>query len=288
MGQARLGFRWRGAAGILPIAILGLFSTAMARCVFPDGVGVNTDYVPCTNSEGSNCCHKNDKCRANGFCLSTLNGYHYRGGCTDMTYKSPSCPTQCQDSATGEFRRQFAFRIQFWESATNSYSTELGNASFVNIIACDAAQNGGTWCCAYDGNCCDDDVFQPEWGDLFDPVGAAVEPPSTSVGSSPPSSTNGQTAPKDAASDKAEEPSNTGKVPSSGGDNKTAVAVGASLGAVIFLLCLVFAVVFWRTRRKQQVPESPIPFTIGPYKEQPLVAEVAAERPRHELPTSRG
>jgi hypothetical protein len=107
MGQTGLSFNWRGTASIISIAIVGLSSTAMAGCVFPDGVSVNTDYVPCTDSEGSNCCHMNDKCTVNGFCLSVLNGYHYRGGCTDETFESPSCPTQCRDSATGEFRCQF-------------------------------------------------------------------------------------------------------------------------------------------------------------------------------------
>ena len=43
---------------------------------------------------------------------------------------------------------------------TCTFLAIAGNSSAVKVIACDAADNDGTWCCAYDGNCCSSSTSQ--------------------------------------------------------------------------------------------------------------------------------
>ena len=42
------------------------------------------------------------------------------------------------------------------------------------MIACNAASNSGTWCCAYDGNCCSASTFVPTFGTIFAEPGAST------------------------------------------------------------------------------------------------------------------
>ncbi len=95
--------------GNIAFVVLGLtagFAVAAKKCYFPDGRTSDASYVPClpNNDEGF-CCHANDYCTENGFCLSVLNGYHYRGACTDSGWLSESCPTACLDNVNCRYLR---------------------------------------------------------------------------------------------------------------------------------------------------------------------------------------
>jgi len=58
-----------------------------------------------------------------------------------------------------------------------------GNSSAVNLIACDAATTDGSWCCAYDGNCCSNSsaVYTPGFGTIFAEGVAATQTLFTSM-----------------------------------------------------------------------------------------------------------
>jgi hypothetical protein len=90
----------RGSGATLAVLSLAVCtSNAAKKCYFPDGRSSDANYVPCfPNNEESFCCHTNDYCTQGGFCLSVLNGYHYRGACTDTSWRSKSCPATCLDN----------------------------------------------------------------------------------------------------------------------------------------------------------------------------------------------
>ncbi|KAE9363765.1 hypothetical protein N431DRAFT_389917 [Stipitochalara longipes BDJ] len=127
--------------------ISGTFAATNA-CYFPDG-NIAPEFVPCSPNGDGGCCVDGDFCTQWGYCISDSKGYHYRGACTDTAWINPSCPKYCL-------------------ADTNS-----GNSTFVNVIACNAASTSGSWCCAYNGNCCSASTFVPSFGTIFAEPGAS-------------------------------------------------------------------------------------------------------------------
>lgn len=88
--------------------VLPLLSGCRAQqCYFPDGSAADM-YAPC-GSNIKNCCFDagpsyNDACFSNGLCHSWVNGYTYRGACTDKDW-GDGCFPACQDSASSDFLR---------------------------------------------------------------------------------------------------------------------------------------------------------------------------------------
>ena len=78
--------------------------TSHATCYFPDK-SIATGYELCNstlagpNGSGSACCATGDICTTGGFCLNDMY-YPYRGACTDKSWNSESCATECLN---GEF-----------------------------------------------------------------------------------------------------------------------------------------------------------------------------------------
>ncbi|PMD47649.1 hypothetical protein L207DRAFT_628261 [Hyaloscypha variabilis F] len=137
---------------------------ATNTCYFPDG-NIASEFVPCSPNEDGGCCVNGDFCTEWGYCISDSKGYHYRGACTDTAWLNPSCPKYCL-------------------ADTNS-----GNSTFVNVIACNAASNSGSWCCAYDGNCCSASTFVPSFGTIFAEPGASSTTAAASTPTLAPSAT---------------------------------------------------------------------------------------------------
>ena len=131
-------------------------------CYFHDG-GVADSYVACPPNGDGSCCLESDFCTPLGYCLSESKGYHYRGACTDSTWFNPSCSDYCLansncKSATDSLAHSFYQGIVI-SMLTSIFSATARNSSSVNGIAFNAAQNEGSWCCAYDGNCCSSSTF---------------------------------------------------------------------------------------------------------------------------------
>lgn len=72
-------------------------SSVDPTCYFPDG-GIALTYQPCNSTvdrDASVCCELSTSvCGTKGLCYGS-NGYIYRGGCTDPSWKSSLCPTIC-------------------------------------------------------------------------------------------------------------------------------------------------------------------------------------------------
>lgn len=75
-------------------------SSVNPTCYFPNG-GIAPNYQPCNSTvdaDSSVCCELSTSvCGSKGLCYGS-NGYLYRGGCTDRSWKSAHCPTYCLQS----------------------------------------------------------------------------------------------------------------------------------------------------------------------------------------------
>lgn len=75
-------------------------------CFTPNGIVLHGYGLCDPTSSTSVCCKLTENCLDNGLC-STLSGFVYRGGCTDGSFKSESCPQTCLDSELGENLESF-------------------------------------------------------------------------------------------------------------------------------------------------------------------------------------
>lgn len=77
--------------------------TSQATCYYPDK-SIATGFSLCNstlagpNSAGSACCTAGDVCTTGGYCLNSLY-YPYRGACTDKSWNSDNCASECLDVA---------------------------------------------------------------------------------------------------------------------------------------------------------------------------------------------
>ncbi|TVY25062.1 hypothetical protein LHYA1_G007344 [Lachnellula hyalina] len=242
----------------IPIILLLLSSyftpttcSANDSCFFPNG-GLANSYTACssTGASHSSCCIDGDVCTSAGYCVSNSKGYVYRGACTDSDWGNP-CPDYCLAN-------------------TNSQQADLGfplvgkdgNSSAVKVIACNAADDDGTWCCAYDGNCCASETWAPVFGTvLAGETTSSTRASSTSSAAFSASHTAGAyPSPSSAAAvgiivNRSPATCQTGTSPTSNPNNKTATIVGASVGVPLGLLALTCAILFIIERNKRKSME---------------------------------
>lgn len=73
------------------------FANQSQSCYAPNGE-LLPFHTSCNSTESdSSCCNIGDGCLVNGVCLSSTRKTVYRGGCTDRSYHSGQCPTNCLD-----------------------------------------------------------------------------------------------------------------------------------------------------------------------------------------------
>ncbi|KAF4627821.1 hypothetical protein G7Y89_g10325 [Cudoniella acicularis] len=107
--EARAGFG-TGRIGVrkeVEVVVEEIANEMSQQCYYPDGsvTGADTDHplmIPCSPSaSNSACCHAGDVCYENGLCMSAGWWFLYRGGCTDKSFQSSSCPSACTTSTSG-------------------------------------------------------------------------------------------------------------------------------------------------------------------------------------------
>ena len=81
----------------IPAIYNGIKMASNASCFAPDDTLVTT-WSPCNSTEDgrvSACCELSSSvCTTTGLCVGSAE-YFYRAGCTDPSWRSPSCPSQC-------------------------------------------------------------------------------------------------------------------------------------------------------------------------------------------------
>jgi hypothetical protein len=76
-------------------ALLALAAAGTQHCYYPDGTNADAGTSPCnTTAAVSACCDPRDSCTVSGLCLGA-SGWIYRSSCTDQTWTSSACPSQC-------------------------------------------------------------------------------------------------------------------------------------------------------------------------------------------------
>lgn len=74
-------------------------TSSQATCYYPDKSRA-TGFEPCNSTlagpsgAGSACCAVGEVCTTGGFCLNDLY-YPYRGACTDRSWNSVNCASEC-------------------------------------------------------------------------------------------------------------------------------------------------------------------------------------------------
>lgn len=123
---------WRPTL-LLYYFFFGLFFRSFARgaCYYPNGYNMATgegawaDYRPCdTRGEHSTCCARWDVCRSDGLCFNNATGHDvWRSGCTDPTWKSPSCVKLCLN---GTCKHPSSSKSRFREVQKEFHADEIG------------------------------------------------------------------------------------------------------------------------------------------------------------------
>ncbi|KAG6182938.1 hypothetical protein E4U27_001586 [Claviceps purpurea] len=85
------------------LTLLCLVAASLAQdCYWPAG-GSGAKLLACgttaADTSHSACCYKDHYCLSNGLCFEPASMTMYRGGCTDKTFKSPSCASYCYGSS---------------------------------------------------------------------------------------------------------------------------------------------------------------------------------------------
>ena len=193
-----------------------------------------TDYLPCIDISGeaqSWCCHLSDSvCTQNGYCVGS-NGLFYRGGCTDSTFTSPSCPQVCK----------------------NAFPTTF--SAFFNCA--DPGTYSQTWCCATgssDSYC--NAGFSIDFGNHFQPndtqtvtiaASSATFPPSTASSSTISSTPTSSAGPLQTASSSTSRNTN-GKI--------IGVGVGVGLGVGLVAIAVVLFTFLTQQRRRRDAQKT--------------------------------
>jgi hypothetical protein len=87
----------------LAVAISSTTAASSSLCFYPDGITTDPNHVPCNSTiSTSACCDPLDSCTDSGICLGRT-GFNYRGSCTDKTWTSSNCASEC---LAGEGRLQ--------------------------------------------------------------------------------------------------------------------------------------------------------------------------------------
>ncbi|TVY32603.1 hypothetical protein LSUB1_G008152 [Lachnellula subtilissima] len=229
----------------IPIILLLLSSyftpttcSANDSCFFPNG-GLASSYTACSSTSAGSCCLAGDVCTSAGYCVSNTKGYTYRGACTDSDWGNPACPDYCLGN------------------------TNYGNRSPVKVIACNAADDDGTWCCAYDGNCCASETYAPVFGSMLAGEGTPSTRASSTSSAAFSLSQTASASPTSSSTAAVEgiivnrslATCQNGTSPTPNPNNKTAMIVGASVGIPLGLLALTCAILFIMERNRRKSME---------------------------------
>ena len=212
----------------LPFAILSFVqATPSGQCYFPNG-NLATDYLPCTDISGeaqSWCCHLSDSvCTQNGYCVGS-NGLFYRGGCTDSTFTSPSCPQVCKNDSPTTF------------------------STFFNCA--DPGTYSQTWCCATGSSdgCCNAG-FSIDFGNPFQPNATQT----VTIATSPATSARSTASPSTVSSTSTSSavPLQTASSGASGNKNGTIIGVGVGVGLGVGLLAIAAVLYIFLTQQRKR------------------------------------
>lgn len=115
------------------------WSFVHATCYFPNGeemIMPGVEFFECEKKDKSQehtmCCGKGDTCRSDGLCNSVWYRGVFRNGCTDPTWKSPSCVKLCTSGSLST-------------SVWNGDTRDLNNTG-LPVTLCD----DGSYCCGDD------------------------------------------------------------------------------------------------------------------------------------------
>ncbi|CZR60092.1 uncharacterized protein PAC_09987 [Phialocephala subalpina] len=139
--------------------------------------------------------------------------------------------------------------------------------SAVNVIACNAASTSGSWCCAYDGNCCSNSTqtYVPSFGTIFaEPGTSSTSSTGSSTATSSASSTSSSSTSSIASTSATTTPTASSSAQNStssasGEKSNTGTIVGAAVGVPLGLAALAGLFLFWRERNKRKNLEQEIP-----------------------------
>jgi hypothetical protein len=113
-------------------------------CYLPDGSSLGGGLRVCDPSApASACCASGDECTTNGFCKAGNDGdnnWLWRGGCTDKTWESDSCPKYCWDSSTS-----MKTHCQSVNLSANSLTDDFAAGVNFKVMAC----SEDSYCCSY-------------------------------------------------------------------------------------------------------------------------------------------
>jgi len=207
-----------------------------STCYYPDGTYVPT-YSPCNSTDSggvSTCCELSSSvCTTSGLCVGSA-GCFYRGGCTDHSWRSPSCTNQCAQVRTNSY-------VNFYPCLTGIFDPNH------------------TFCCGTDSNCCASN-FTMDPGTPFAPVlsqesSTESSTSSTRTASSIPSSSLEQNSPVATVTPQSSLPDSSECLQRP--QSIVGAAVGAPLGALFLFVLLVFAFRERRWRRKMAETRKP-------------------------------
>lgn len=244
-------------------------SSVERTCYFPNGGVTPTYYQPCNatvDGDASVCCDLSTSvCGSKGLCYGS-NGYLYRGGCTDPSWKSAHCPTYCLHSM--KLPVKFT-KLQWFDFHRADCSIEDARDTYASLVPCTHGIVAGDFCCFSPrrGNGCCNRKFQLWPSGSSNGAGIPFVPlKSTSLSASSPSSMSYSTSTSASlASDMTPDSSPSAMIsvsstPQGTSSNVTAIAVGISVPLGILLLLnlgfLLFREHRHRINRQQLIQEA--------------------------------
>ena len=88
--------------GFILIICCKVLIVKAVTCYWPNGSEVEQSHAlqacnSTVNGADSGCCTSSDICTNRGFCISTDNGFMYRGACTNQAWNPDVCFAECLD-----------------------------------------------------------------------------------------------------------------------------------------------------------------------------------------------
>ncbi|CAI6331971.1 unnamed protein product [Periconia digitata] len=216
-------------------------------------------YIPCNataiaNGEHSVCCASNDLCLENGLCkynagadARPFNEY-WRIGCTDPTYKDPSCPQQCSN-IPNDRATQLVFQCPGngrWCCGTGHIETYKDHGT-INTTCCDIDD------LAFDGG--EARVFATAKLELKDVSGTAVSTgiPTRTSGLGQVSTTVGTIATSTSLGEgRTAVPSASDNISPPKAPDNLSTAIGIGVGIPVTIAILIGIAVFFVLRKRRK------------------------------------
>ena len=117
-----------------------------STCYYPNG-DIAPNYKPCSSTEDGSisvCCELSTSvCTTKGLCFGS-DGYMYRGGCTDQSWKSESCPSVCANGMDLFIKFQ---KVQILEFGDADFGSKVAKHIYSVIVPCNPGINSNEFCC---------------------------------------------------------------------------------------------------------------------------------------------